>query len=533
MPHSARSLPLSRRRLLVGAATTALLAACGESDASTVTPAAPAAPSTAVLVVSPAPLAPSAAGIAVSSPVAATTMSVPIATMPSAMAAPALSPAPASVAPTLAQRLGETAGKGSEIDTLDLAGKTVQIEFWHTQTKANADVLNRLCTDFTAANPGITVSLQYLGNTNTLAKKLLVAISAGQAPTVAAAIEANAAAFQQTNALTDLTPYINSKRYGWSSEDLNDIYPAFLERGVFPQFGDQMLSVPFTPAVLMMWYNLDFLKRLGFSGPAKTWTEFQTQAMAAVKAGKRGWPVSVEASQVEALVYTHAGEVISADETRALFDSPQALAGLSVLEAMGKAGTARQVEANTNSSDDLAQFVGGDAPFIFDSSAGRSTIAAALANDPKDLSKGFKFNWNGAIIPQGSESARPVTVLNGANTVLFRGTPEKQLAGWLLMKYLNTREATVTWSTNTGYLPIRQSAITADAMVRFFAQAPQNRAPFDLAPFGRGEPKAAGWTTARDDIAEIEVQLMNGTLNARDAAQRLQQKVSADLKPGT
>lgn len=415
------------------------------------------------------------------------------------------------------------------MDGVDLAGKTVQIDFWHTQTKANAETLNKLCAEFAVANPGITVSPQYQGNTGTLAKKLLAAIAAGQPPTVSAAIETDIASFAQADALADLTPYINSKRYGWSGEDITDFFPAFLERNIFPQFGNQVLAAPFTPAILTMWYNLDLLKQLGFTGPARTWDAFKAQAAAAVKAGKRGWPVSVEASQVAAMVYSFGGDVISDDGRRALFDSPQALAALSVLEEMGKAGTARQVESGTNATDDLAQFVAGDAPFIFDTSAGRSTLAAALANDAKDPSKGFKFDWNGTIIPQGPQNPRPATVLNGANTTLFRGAPEKQLAGWLLLRHLTTRDASVTWSTSTGYLPIRRSILEADAVKRFFAQAPQNQAPFNFAPSGKGEPKVAGWTTARNDLTDVEIAVLNGKLSARDAAQRLQTKVNADL----
>ncbi len=417
------------------------------------------------------------------------------------------------------------------MDKVDLKGKTVQVDFWHVQTKQNEDALKKIAADFNAANPGITVTPQYIGDYNTIAQKIQVGIQAKQVPAMAVGYENNVANYQQADVLLDLTPYINSKTYGWTKDDLSDIFPGFLDRNIYPDFKNQILSAPFTSSILMMWYNADMLKSVGFNGPAKTWDEFKAQAAAAVKAGKRGYPIRAETSDVDGMVFSFGGDVITADNKKGKFDSPQALAALQVIEDMAKAGTTFITDAPSN--EDQTFFTNGDAPFFLGSSTGRAYIGAAMQKDPNDPTKGDKFAWNGTVIPQGPDNVTtPKTSLYGANAIVFKSTPEKQLASWLFLKYFTSKDVTAYWSIQSGYLPVRKSAAESDTFKTFVNGKPLNRAAFDNAQYGKGEPQPAGWTKARTDIQNVETQLINKQLTAADAAKQIQSKVNDDLANG-
>jgi multiple sugar transport system substrate-binding protein len=542
---------LSRRMMLggiAGSAAAAILAACGGSTATdTPKPASTTAPASgttsAAATTAPTKSAATTGAASTSAPAVSTSASGTSASASGSTTGSATTASGSAVAggvdtsklaagqSIVAQKFAGTAGQGSDVDKVDLKGKTVQVDFWHVQTKQNEDALKKIAADFNAANPGITVTPQYIGDYNTIAQKIQVGIQAKQVPAMAVGYENNVANYQQANALLDLTPYINSKTYGWTKDDLSDIFPGFLDRNIYPDFNNQILSAPFTSSLLMMWYNADMLKSVGFNGPAKTWDEFKAQAAATLKAGKKGFPMRTDASVIDGMVFSFGGEVITPDNKKAKFDSPQALAALQVIEDMAKAGTAFTIDTANN--EDQSLFTNGDAPFFVGSSTGRAYIGAAMQKDPNDPTKGDKFAWNGTVIPQSADNLNtPKTALYGANAIVFKSTPEQQLASWLFLKYFTSKDVTAYWSIQSGYLPVRKSAAESDTFKTFVNGKPLNRAAFDIAQDGKGEPQPAGWTKARTDIQDAETQLLNKQLTAKDASAQIQKKVNDDLANG-
>jgi len=560
---------LGRRALLggmAGSAAAAILAACGGETATTAPAAATVAPTaaaTATKAAAAATTAPTTAATTaattgataaaattaptVAATTAATTGPTAAATsVPATKGSTAATTAPATMVPAATSaastsqtlngqsvfltKFGNTAGQGNaDVDKLDLAGKQIKLTFYHTQTKGNEDALKKIIGDFQTANPGITIDAQSItGSYSGVSAKVRAGIQANQVPDIAVGYENDVANYQQGDAVLDLTPYINSKKYGWTKDDLADIFPGFLDRNLYSDFKDAVLSAPFTSSVLTMWYNNDMLKMLGFSGPAKTWDEFKMQAAAAVKAGKKGWPFSVDTSQADAMVFSFGGDVITADNKKAKFDTPQALGALQVVEDMAKAGTAYQVNVGMN--EDQTAFINGEVPFFLGSSTGRGYVQDAIYKDPKNPAMGDKFDWNGTVIPQSADNLKtPATALYGGNIILFKGKPENQLASWLFVKYFTSKDATAYWGQKTGYLPVRKSAADSVDYKAFIGQKSVNAAPINVAPFGKGEPKPAGWSKARDDISAVMTQLINKQITAADAAKQIQSKVNTDL----
>ncbi len=541
---------LNRRTLLggmAGSAAAAILAACGSSETATVaattgTGAATVAGGVAATVAATKPAAttgsaattaPAAAtapaattgSAATTAPAAATTATGSTTAGASATVSTASLPAGTG---KFAAKFNSTAGTGSDVDKVDLTGKKVDLTFYHTQTKGNEDALKKICADFGAANPGITVTPQYIGGYSDVSAKINVGIQAKQVPELAVGYENDVANYMTGDAVLDLTPYINSSKFGWKKEDLSDIFGGFLDRNVYTDFKGQILSAPFTSSVFMMWYNEDMLKSLGFSGPAKTWDEFKMQAAAAQKMGKKGFPFNPDTSNVDSFVFSFGGDVITEDNKKAKFDTPQALSAMQVIEDMTKAGSMFQFNAKNN--EDQTLFVNGEVPFFMGSSTGRGYVQPLVLKDPKDPNSGDKFAWNGVVIPQSPDNvAAPKTALYGGNAIVFKSTPEKQLASWLFIKYFTSRDVTAYWAQQTGYLPVRKSAAESADYKKFLDVKSVNAAPIRVAPAGKGEPQPAGWSKARTDITDITTQVMNKQLTAKDAADQIQKKVNADL----
>ena len=102
------------------------------------------------------------------------------------------------------------------------------------------------------------------------------------------------------------------------------------------------------------------------------------------------------------------------------------------------------------------RFGAGDLLFDFGSSSGLPFYSDAVT-------KGGKFKWDIALLPN---TGKPAVNLYGASISIYKTTPEKELAAWLVLKFLGEKAQTTKWAVQTGYLPVRQSA-KADVIAAF------------------------------------------------------------------
>jgi multiple sugar transport system substrate-binding protein/sn-glycerol 3-phosphate transport system substrate-binding protein len=86
--------------------------------------------------------------------------------------------------------------------------------------------------------------------------------------------------------------------------------------------------------------------------------------------------------------------------------------------------------------------------YVFGSSSGLPFYKDAI-------DKGAKFKWDIALLPY---TDKPGVDLYGASISVYKTTPEKELAAWLVIKFLGERPQTAKWAAQTGYFPVRQSA---------------------------------------------------------------------------
>ena len=104
------------------------------------------------------------------------------------------------------------------------------------------------------------------------------------------------------------------------------------------------------------------------------------------------------------------------------------------------------------------RFADGQLLFVFASSSGLPFYQDAV-------SKGGNFKWDIALLPN---NGKPAVNLYGASVSVYKTTPEKELAAWLVIKFLGEKAQTTKWAINTGYLPVRQSA-KADVVAAYKA----------------------------------------------------------------
>jgi multiple sugar transport system substrate-binding protein/sn-glycerol 3-phosphate transport system substrate-binding protein len=357
--------------------------------------------------------------------------------------------------------------------------------------------LDALVKDFQAKNPNITVNAQSIpGSYNALFQKVQTGITGGQLPDVAVAYENQVSTYQQANVVIPLDDYVKSKTYGLPKDDYADILQGYRYDNFFAQFGNKMLSFPFTKSIEMMYYNADALKAAGISGPPQTWDDFVKAAKNFTKPELKALAMGDAVDIFFEGVLSRGGQVIQDDYKKWLFNSQAGQDALGVWQQGLKEGWGYPI---TKAFDDQTDFANGKAVFTFGSSSGIQFYKDAV-------DKGAKFNWSTAVPPHGT-GKDPVTIMYGANVSIFKSTPEKQLAAWLFIKYFTSKDVNPDWSTSTGYLPVRTSGLTDPRVQAKIQQLPAYAEAVKGQNVGTPGPPIAAANDARSHVSEFLVAL--------------------------
>ncbi|MHB8630684.1 MAG: ABC transporter substrate-binding protein [Candidatus Limnocylindria bacterium] len=381
-----------------------------------------------------------------------------------------------------------------------LSGQPIALTVWHTQTGANAAALKAMVDRFNATNgKGITVTLRYQGNYTQLYQKTLSAIQAGALPEMAVAYETFVADYMKADVVLDLDPYVNSAKNGLDAKSKADIYKADLDTNRFGQFGNQLLSFPFTKSLFLEYQNDDILKEIGKSTP-KTWAEFEATAKAATRKGpdgkttRYGWAVTINASNFNGWVLSRGGKLMSDDQKTVAWDQQPAIDAITMLKRMIDDGTAYVPKGFDYQTD----FGAAKVAFVQESSTGRPYFVSSFKQP---------INWSLTSIPQ-KDPANPHTVQYGANIAVFTSTREKQLASWLFVKWFSDAAQTAEWAVKSSYMPVRKSAAATDVLKGSWKTDVQGKQAFDLIGTSVPEPNVRG----QQDIRTVIEDLLNAVV---------------------
>jgi len=378
---------------------------------------------------------------------------------------------------------------------IELSGSPIALTLWHTQTGANAAALQAMVDRFNSTNgKGITVTLQYQGSYTQLYQKNLSAIQAGALPELAVAYESFVADYMKADVVLNLDPYVNSAKNGLTKESQADIYKPYFDTNRFPQFGNQLLSFPFTKSLFLQYQNDDILKEIGKSAP-KTWDEFEQTAAAAVKKGadgkttRYGWAITINASNFNGWVLSRGGKLMSDDQKTVAWDQQPAIDAVTMMKRMIDNGSAYVPKGFDYQTD----FGTGKALFVQESSTGRPFFVSSFKQP---------INWSLTNIPQ-KDPAKAATVQYGANIAIFKSTPEKQLASWLFVKWFADAAQTAEWAVKSSYMPVRKSAADTDTLKNAWKTDVQGKQAFDQIGTSIPEPNVRGQQDIRTVIEDM------------------------------
>ena len=389
--------------------------------------------------------------------------------------------------------------------------------FWDRQTTESAELLRSMAEQFNKEWTGLPVKVERSGTYTDIFRKITAGIQAKRLPALAVSYADMTNEYIPTGAVAPLDDLVADPEIGLSEEELADYFPMMLEMNRYTEYGGAMYSFPFAKSLLMLYFNKRVLEAAGIEAPPTTWDEFIAQCrQIKERTGKYAHAVYADCSTINGMIFSMGGNVIEKRST--LYNSPEALAVFQIFETLYKEKLAYLIAPG--SYDDNMALSKGEIAFVLRTSSSLSDIALLMDNDSD--------GWGVTRIPQRNPET-PATVLYGPNICIFNTTDEQKRAAWAFVKHFTAPEAAVRWSLETGYLPVRKSALEHPDMLAFWDKWPYNRAAFDCLAFARPEPNVAGWQQVRDLAARAVTEIMTGMRDAASAATELKRQADDAL----
>ncbi len=392
-----------------------------------------------------------------------------------------------------------TPASGLEVEADDL--QDVEIRFWHPWSGDTGKAVEALVKEFNRTNVwGIKVMADFQGGYDEIFENIPIALEAGIQPDVVASFYYQGLHWNRTGVeLVELETYVEDPIWGFSEAEQVDFYAGFWQQELWDQ---GRFGIPAQRTAQLMYYNLTWAKELGFEKAPTTPVQFQRQACAAAKAnlsdtdrsndGTGGWIISTEYDAVLNWIYAFGGEVVNpAGHYR--FNTPEVKTAFTFLRALFDERCAWL----TDQEYPEVEFASRQGLFSTGSSAGIPSQEATFA----DL--GSKDEWTVIPFPSGRDEVNLATY--GPSFMVIQSKPDRQLASWLLIKWLTNPDSQARMAEASAQFPVRDSSLeTLDLLPRIY---PQWSVAASFLPLAKPEPPLESWRIVRWAVSDAATQL--------------------------
>jgi sn-glycerol 3-phosphate transport system substrate-binding protein len=415
---------------------------------------------------------------------------------------------------------GDDAAAADDVTTgADAAGGDPSvITFWSNHPGKSKDIELELISRFEAANPGLKVNLvDGGGNYEELATKFNAALSGGELPDVVVLSDVWWFNFALNEAIAPLDDL-----FGKAGVDTGDYVDALFADYLF---ADKHFALPYARSTPLFYYNKEVWTAAGLPdrGPA-TWQEFDEwgpKIQAAVGDGKlaHAWGNAKDylGWTFEGPIWTFGGGY--SNEWELTFNSEKTIAAGEFLRSM------IHEKKYAGVSNDIAN----------DFSAGLAASMIASTGDLSGVTANAGFEFGTAFLPAPDGVAGCPT--GGAGLAIPAGISDERKANALKFIDFHTNAAsTAHFSQNTGYMPVRKSAVNDPGMAAFLAANPNAATAVDQLAHTRSQDYARVFVAGGDQIIgtgleKIALQNQDAASAFAEVQEQLQQIIDRDITP--
>jgi ABC-type glycerol-3-phosphate transport system substrate-binding protein len=400
-------------------------------------------------------------------------------------------------------------------------GRTT-ITFWHSFVQSTIPALEELVKRFEEEHPHIRLNAQYVPTGDALVQKLITAVQSNSAPDVSWIRSHYLEDLVRAEAIFPISE-LTGLEAGLPAEDLEDIYPALLQ---YSKWRGTLYSVPMEATNLGLLYNKDHFREVGLDPerPPRTWDELREYSRRLTRLNARGDRPERIGFMVPAVpadgpqgaymmwqwlpfIWQAGGYIITEDQTRVVFDEEPGVRALGLWRDIFQ--EQRQVHFGHEA---ITAFASRQASMILDGPWNLPRYPRLLRN----------IDWGIAMLPAGPEKA--ATVVSGEFLAVFRQSRNPD-AAWAFLEWMIRPEIQAFWSMESGYLPVRASALDVPEFQAFLADHPEHRAFVEQMEYAQAQRSIDFHTVAIQ--RNIAIALERATVGNQDPATALREMAAA------
>jgi sn-glycerol 3-phosphate transport system substrate-binding protein len=317
----------------------------------------------------------------------------------------------------------------------------IEVPFWFMYGGRNRTTLEALVGRFNRAQSDVWVRPVFQGDYFEGLAKLRTALAADAAPPLSHVIGEVVPYLAGAGMLEPLDDYAEARNL--------PIHPALGQSGSFRGGAERpLVIVPFNRSTPIGYVNRRLLEERGLRAPA-TWPELEAMAAALTQKGRFGFGCPTDWWFWAALVGQAGGEIVAPSGTITLGGDAGA-AALGLWQRMVRARVMKPPPGRDfNAWEQLSQ----------DFLSGRVAVMWSSTAFVRYLEETADFPVQALPLPAG---IRPAVPTGGTHFVLLKSAPaELKRAAWNFVRYMLEVEPAAYWSSETGYLPVTTTAVTA------------------------------------------------------------------------
>ncbi|NBT55106.1 MAG: sn-glycerol-3-phosphate ABC transporter substrate-binding protein UgpB [Betaproteobacteria bacterium] len=342
-----------------------------------------------------------------------------------------------------------------------------EIQWWHSMTAVNGEVVNDLAKNFNASQSKYKIMPVFKGSYDESFTAAVAAHRAGNAPHILQVFEVGTATMMASKGVTVPVGKIMKD----ASEKFDPKTYVSAVAGYYTAPSGEMLSFPFNSSTTVFYFNKDAFKAAGIDTTKApgTWPEVALAA-AKLKASGHKCPISIAWqgwTQLESFSAWHnvefatKGNGLQGLDARMKVNSPLHVRHIENLANMAKQGL---FVYKGRASAPEASFISGECAMMTTSTGFYGNVA-----------KNAKFDWGLAPLPHYPDvpGAPQNTVIGGASLWVMAGKKADEYKGIAqFFSYLSKPDVQAATHQRTGYLPITMAAYEMTDKSGFYAKNP-------------------------------------------------------------
>ncbi len=342
-----------------------------------------------------------------------------------------------------------------------------EIQWWHSMTAVNGEVVNDLAKNFNASQNKYKIMPVFKGSYDESFTAAVAAHRAGNSPHILQVFEVGTATMMASKGVTVPVGKVMKD----SGEKFDPKTYVSAVAGYYTAPSGEMLSFPFNSSTTVFYFNKDAFKAAGIDTAKApgTWPEVALAA-AKLKASGHKCPISIAWqgwTQLESFSAWHnvefatKGNGLQGLDARMKVNSPLHVRHIENLANMAKQGLF-VYKGRANAPE--ASFISGECAMMTTSTGFYGNVA-----------KNAKFDWGLAPLPHYPDvpGAPQNTVIGGASLWVMAGKKAEEYKGIAqFFTYLSKPDIQAATHQRTGYLPITMAAYELTDKSGFYAKNP-------------------------------------------------------------